>query len=32
MINSKILEFFTEMREEIINGVKNRDYDSTICF
>ncbi len=30
MINSKILEFYTEMREEIINGVKNRDYDSTI--
>ena len=30
MINSKIMEFYTEMREEIINGVKNRDYDSTI--
>lgn len=29
MISNKILEFYTEMREEIMSGVKNRDYEST---
>lgn len=30
MINSKIQDFYTELREEITLSIKNRDYDSTI--
>lgn len=30
MVNSKIQDFYTELREEITLGVRNRDYDSTI--
>ena len=26
MISNRILEFYTEMREEIMTGVKNREY------
>lgn len=29
MISNRILEFYTEMREEIMTGVKNREYEST---
>ena len=29
MLNSRILEFYTEMREEINTGVLNRDYESS---
>lgn len=29
MLSSKILEFYTDLREEVMEGVKNRDYEST---
>ena len=29
MLNSKILEFYTDLRDEVMEGVKNRDYEST---
>ena len=32
MLNSKILEFYTDLRDEVMEGVKNRDYESlSVC-